>query len=61
MKRLVIFAALIAIVCTFMAALINPHFGLLLVGIAILGVLWRMAGGIAETSEEYETEARDVD
>jgi len=54
MKRLVIFTALITIVCTFMAALINPHFGLLLVGIAILGVLWRMAGGIVETSEEYE-------
>jgi hypothetical protein len=54
MKRLVIFAALIAIVCTFMAALINPHFGLLLLCIAILGVLWRMAGGIVETSEEYE-------
>jgi hypothetical protein len=54
MKRLIIFAALIAIVCTFMAALINPHFGLLLVGIAILGVLWRLAGGIVETSEEYE-------
>jgi len=54
MKRLIIFAALIAIVCTFMAALINPHFGLLLVGIAILGVLWRMAGGIASNGEEYE-------
>jgi hypothetical protein len=54
MKRLVIFAALIAIVCTGFAALINPHFGLLLLGIAILGVLWRMAGGIVEASEEYE-------
>jgi hypothetical protein len=54
MKRLVIFAALIAIVCTALAALINPHFGLLLLGLAILGVLWRMAGGIVETSEEYE-------
>lgn len=54
MKRLIIFVALIAIVCTFMAALINPHFGLLLVGIAILGVLWRMAGGIASNGEEYE-------
>ena len=54
MKRAIIFVALIAIVCTFLAAIAYPHFGLLLVGIAILGVLWRMAGGIVETSEEYE-------
>lgn len=54
MKRAIIFVALIAIVCTFLAAIAYPHFGLLLLGIAILGVLWRMAGGIVETSEEYE-------
>ena len=54
MKRAIIFAALIAILCTFLAAIAYPHFGLLLVGIAILGVLWRMAGGIASNGEEYE-------
>jgi hypothetical protein len=57
MKRAIVFVALIAIVCTGFAALINPHFGLLLLGLAILGVLWRMAGGIVANDKEYERDA----
>ena len=54
MKRAIIFVALIAIVCTLLAAIAYPHFGLLLVGLAILGVLWKLAGNIVANDKEYE-------
>ena len=54
MKRAIIFVALIAIVCTLLAAIAYPHFGLLLVGLAILGVLWKLAGNIVANDKDYE-------
>lgn len=56
MKRVVIFAALLAIAITVVAALAEPLFALLLLLAGILAVLWRIAGNIASNGEEYERE-----
>ena len=52
MRRLLIFAALVAIVYTVVAALAYPHLALALLGLAVLCVLWRMSGGIASTMRQ---------
>lgn len=49
MRRLAIFAALVAIVYTVVAALAYPHLALALLGLGILVLLWQMSGGIAST------------
>ncbi len=59
MKRMIIFAALVAACLTFVAALAEPLFALLLLLAAILGALWVVAGNIV--ANDHDGEAPDVD
>lgn len=56
MKQLYAFTILLIGFCTMFAAVAFPHFGLALLGIGILAVIWKMACNIVEYSREYETE-----
>ena len=56
-KRAIVFAALVALCVTVVAALAEPLFALLLLLAAILGALWVVAGNIVANDDE----ARDVD
>lgn len=57
MKQALVFAALVALCLTVVAALAEPLFALLLLLAVILGALWVVAGNIVANDDE----ARDVD
>ncbi len=59
MKRAIVFAALVALCVTVVAALAEPLFALLLLLAAILAALWVVAGNIV--ANDADDEARDVD
>ena len=52
MKQLYAFTILLISFCTMFAAVAFPHFGLALLGIGILAVIWKMACNIVEYSRE---------
>lgn len=56
-KQALVFAALVALCLTVVAALAEPLFALLLLLAVILGALWVVAGNIVANDDE----ARDVD